>query len=546
MNQKKSSFICLLLVFALSNFLVNENNAYEHNSNKLFINNKLLNIPNFGPIYNEFHEFLPDFMTLNWSENSKHYENLVDNFTKQFPSRGWEGWDPRVQMINNSLAVEWYKNKLLNYTINKIEPLSGQGSLIFGELKSVIGILPADSATSQTMIIGGHLDSVNNTSGADDNASGSLAVLEIARLLSEANWSIGFNIIFCGFNGEEDGFLGSSELVTYLNSISTYDIQLMINFDMLLNDKKESNYKIDVIFDGDQGFERSAYWSGLFKALSYNYGSNVFNMIKSHDDWRWVHSDHYSFASQDYPSVFLIESNLTNKYHSPDDRWNNEEYNYNQAYEVIISTLGLIRYADEIQGSYHGLNIQIDSINHRKFQFIPENDSIIALRSWDFNQIDESIFVIKNSEGETKGISSSISDNLSLSYWSGPLEDDLYTVEINEEVASAKLDFIMGKDSNNNNLPDIWENAFDSIGSGDSDYDNDGLTNFEEFSYNLNPEVSDMDGDGFNDGTEIKRGANPLDSVNVPTISTDGFNYVIIFTLVTLISLNKYLKRKKI
>ncbi|MHA2202752.1 MAG: hypothetical protein ACW991_03605 [Candidatus Hodarchaeales archaeon] len=83
-----------------------------------------------------------------------------------------------------------------------------------------------------------------------------------------------------------------------------------------------------------------------------------------------------------------------------------------------------------------------------------------------------------------------------MTYWAGSLENESLMIEINEIASNVNLDLTVGQDFNSNSLPDIWENTFESLGSGDSDDDNDGLTNFEEFSYNLHSQVSDLDNDG--------------------------------------------------
>lgn len=79
-------------------------------------------------------------------------------------------------------------------------------------------------------------------------------------------------------------------------------------------------------------------------------------------------------------------------------------------------------------------------------------------------------------------------------------------------------------DDDNDGMPDEWENAYglNSKSSSDRDLDNDGdgLTNFEEFEFNSNPNEADTDGDGLNDKEEKLLGTNPN---NVDT-DGDGLN----------------------
>lgn len=76
------------------------------------------------------------------------------------------------------------------------------------------------------------------------------------------------------------------------------------------------------------------------------------------------------------------------------------------------------------------------------------------------------------------------------------------------------------KDTDGDGMPDKWEIEHDLDSNDpsdkDSDTDNDGLTNYEEYKYKTNPNLNDTDGDGYNDGDEVKAGTNPIDSEDFP------------------------------
>ncbi len=80
------------------------------------------------------------------------------------------------------------------------------------------------------LLLGAHYDSVPGTPGADDNASAVAVCLECARLLKEH--AIGRAIIVL-FNREEDGLLGSSELVAGLASQPAWAIDEAHIFEMV-------------------------------------------------------------------------------------------------------------------------------------------------------------------------------------------------------------------------------------------------------------------------------------------------------------------------
>ncbi len=92
--------------------------------------------------------------------------------------------------------------------------------------------------SSELVVIGAHMDhhgidaAGNIFHGADDNASGTSAVMELARVFSESSQSTKRSIMFAGFAAEEEGLVGARRLVKDL-PIPGYDVVAMINMDMV-------------------------------------------------------------------------------------------------------------------------------------------------------------------------------------------------------------------------------------------------------------------------------------------------------------------------
>ncbi|HSE43230.1 MAG TPA: M28 family peptidase, partial [Acidobacteriota bacterium] len=110
---------------------------------------------------------------------------------------------------------------------------------------NVLGWLSAGSKTDQTIIIGAHYDhlglgiegslakkpgEIHN--GADDNASGVGALLELARTLSENRTQLTHNVLFITFGAEELGVLGSSYFVKN-PVVPLKNVSAMLNLDMV-------------------------------------------------------------------------------------------------------------------------------------------------------------------------------------------------------------------------------------------------------------------------------------------------------------------------
>jgi hypothetical protein len=185
-------------------------------------------------------------------------------------------------------------------------------------VRNVVGLLPGE--TSEYIVIGAHYDhlglgeqysmapSMAGTPhlGADDNASGTAGVIELARLFA-AGPKLKRSILFMAFAGEELGLLGSSH---YVNNprLPLDEAVAMINMDMI-GRIREGKVYVGGVASGTTFkpiLGELAPKSGLaldFSELSV-YGS----------------SDHTSFTARQVPVLFFF-SGLHADYHKPSDTW---------------------------------------------------------------------------------------------------------------------------------------------------------------------------------------------------------------------------------
>ncbi|KAF3920936.1 hypothetical protein ABW20_dc0102173 [Dactylellina cionopaga] len=92
--------------------------------------------------------------------------------------------------------------------------------------------------------VGAHSDSVPEGPGINDNGSGSIAQIEIARALTQ--FSVNNAVRFCWWSAEELGLLGSEHYVKHLSDAEAAKIVMNLDFDMLAS----PNY-IFGVYDGD-------------------------------------------------------------------------------------------------------------------------------------------------------------------------------------------------------------------------------------------------------------------------------------------------------
>jgi len=92
-------------------------------------------------------------------------------------------------------------------------------------------IAESHAVADHVVMLGGHLDSVHDGPGINDNGSGSAAILAVARVLAEQHPSV--RVRFALWAGEEFGLLGSRDYVASLRSAEQAEISAYLNFDML-------------------------------------------------------------------------------------------------------------------------------------------------------------------------------------------------------------------------------------------------------------------------------------------------------------------------
>lgn len=190
--------------------------------------------------------------------------------------------------------------------------------------KNVVAFL--DNKADKTIVIGAHYDHLglnehhNSTlansagqihNGADDNASGTAAVLELARMFATNKTKENANYIFALFSGEEDGLMGSKKLAESIKSNYPNTV-FMINMDMVgrLNDKKDLTI-------GGVGT------SPILPDLVKKYKPENINLAL--DESGVGPSDHTSFYLKDIPVLFLF-TGTHNDYHKPTD--DSDKINY--------------------------------------------------------------------------------------------------------------------------------------------------------------------------------------------------------------------------
>jgi hypothetical protein len=213
------------------------------------------------------------------------------------------------------------------------------------ETYNVIGILPGTDPTlkNEAIVIGAHFDhlghggpeslAVNSTEihhGADDNASGTAAVMELARQFAAAKKNKRTLIFMC-FSGEEEGLLGSK---AYTNApVFPLDKTIaMVNMDMV---GRLKDNKLDV-----GGIGTASEWKALVEGK--NPRSSAFALQLSEDGFG--PSDHSSFYAKQIPVLFFFTGSHED-YHKPSDTA--DKINYPGESQIISYMSDIIKNVDQ-------------------------------------------------------------------------------------------------------------------------------------------------------------------------------------------------------
>jgi hypothetical protein len=192
--------------------------------------------------------------------------------------------------------------------------------------KNIVGILEGSGPLArQTIVVGAHYDHLGyggpgslakNRSakqihhGADDNASGTTALMELARRLANNRTTPRRRIVFIAFSGEETGLLGSDY---YCNHplIPLAETAAMVNLDMVGRLRPAKGSKLDHLEVYGTGTAKE--FSELIETLNKKQHFQLSKIAGGMGP-----SDHASFYSKKIPVIFFCTGSHVD-YHKPTD-----------------------------------------------------------------------------------------------------------------------------------------------------------------------------------------------------------------------------------
>lgn len=240
------------------------------------------------------------------------------------------------------------------------QPMDGVSAEIVTEFKSeavkaynLIGVVEGEGELAkEVVVIGGHYDHIGLGgygsrardrkgevhNGADDNATGTAAVLEMARRVALGP-KPKRTIVFICFSGEERGLLGSKHYVRE-PVFPLESTVAMLNFDMI-GTLRNNNVEVN-------GVGTATEFAAIVEAVDQDSP-----LTTKRIDSPFAGSDHLPFYQNGIPVMFCF-TGITPRYHTPDDDF--ETINVEGVVSVIDFTEGMLRGIDELPGrpTYNG------------------------------------------------------------------------------------------------------------------------------------------------------------------------------------------------
>lgn len=206
------------------------------------------------------------------------------------------------------------------------------------ETENVLGFLEGTDKKDEVLVITSHYDHIGKkkhgqgdliNNGADDDGSGTVAVMQLAKVFAQAKKDgrgPRRSILFMTVAGEENGLLGSEYYTQYpvfplSNTVVNLNIDMIGRRDEQHSDSPPYVYVIGADKLSSELHELSESMNDKFTKLVFDYTYNDEN----HPARLYYRSDHWNFAQKNIPIIFYFDG-IHEDYHQPSDEVDKIEF----------------------------------------------------------------------------------------------------------------------------------------------------------------------------------------------------------------------------
>ena len=291
-------------------------------------------------------------------------------------------------------TLDWLKNKYLGFGYSAAQlqeysyTYSGSTAICKNLEVTKIGTL----YPTTFIIICGHYDSIGGT-GTNDNGSGLVSILEIARLLKDIPTE--YSIKFINFSGEEDGLRGSQNYVSSVVNATNpkMNIRLVFNLDEVGGVAGLTNNTITCERDTSTPTTNNAASNTFTNELITCVG--LYSPLNALLSYAYA-SDYMSFQSNNEVITGFFETNETTHRHTATDFLVNMDpvYNYNVAKAAIGATMHFAKASTVLNNPNFELENQLVVFTNAAEKNIYVSTGSLILNDYNFKVFDISGKVI--------------------------------------------------------------------------------------------------------------------------------------------------------
>jgi hypothetical protein len=239
---------------------------------------------------------------------------------------------------------DWGIGAAYNYVVGQFEQIraQSQGRLtvfsqpftvewagVRSQGQNVVAFLSGTEAGAGTIVLGAHYDSITinyenadvPAPGANDNASGMAALLEVARVLSQRPHRA--SIMFVAFAAEEVGRQGSAAFIKEYLAPRQIDISAMLNLDIIGSQfgpgGAVDDRNVRVFSAGPNDESPSRHLARTLNLIAFNHVPFMTLVTQDEIDREGRYGDHMTFTDAGYPSVRFTQP-MDDPSHNHNDR----------------------------------------------------------------------------------------------------------------------------------------------------------------------------------------------------------------------------------
>jgi Zn-dependent M28 family amino/carboxypeptidase len=185
----------------------------------------------------------------------------------------------------------------------------------------------------EIVVVGGHMDHMGMSggrvwNGADDNASGTVGVMTIARAFAATGVKPKRTVVFCAWTGEEKGLLGSEYFTKFPPVGSIDQVKFYLNYDMISRDAQNDTARVNVGVTYNKDYP---YLEELSRKNTEEYGLKMNYSYRAQENPTGG-SDYTAFSENKIPIIAVMAA-MHPEYHTTADQV--ELINWDKMLDII-------------------------------------------------------------------------------------------------------------------------------------------------------------------------------------------------------------------